>query len=194
MQLTPDVSGDISFTATAAADQTDPDATNNSATSTVTAVPNADLAVSVSGPGSIQVDNNFNVSATVVNNGPQDATNVLATMQLPTNASFVSSASCVVNAGALECAAATLAAGESVTFTVTISADTAGTATVTGAVVADENDPVANNNSGSVSLTINARPKSGGCVYDPDGSPDPTLPLLLLLASLRLIVRNRQSV
>ena len=130
---------------------------------------------------------------TVVNNGPQDATNVLATMQLPTHASFVSSASCVVNAGALECAAATLAAGESVTFSVTFSADTVGTETVTGAVVADENDPVANNNSGSVNFTINARPKSGGCVYDPDGSPDPTLPLLLLLASLGLIVRNRLS-
>jgi MYXO-CTERM domain-containing protein len=82
-----------------------------------------------------------------------------------------------------------------VTFTVTFSADTVGTATVTGAVVADENDPVADNNSGSVSLTINARPKkSGGCVHDPDGSPDPTLPLLLLLALLGLIVRNRQSV
>jgi hypothetical protein len=98
----------------------------------------------------------------------------------------------VVNVGALECAAASLAAGQSVTFSVSMRANTVGTESVQGAVTADENDPVLDNNSGSVSLAINARPKkSGGCVYDPDGSHDPTLPLLLLLATIGLIARQR---
>jgi len=195
IQLSADVSGDLEFTAVAVADQNDPDASNNSATSTTTAIPNADLALSGSGPASIFVDSDFNVSVTVTNNGPQDATNVLATLQLPANASFVSSADCVVNVGALECAAASLTAGQSVTFSITMRADTVGTESLQGAVTADETDPVLDNNSGSVSLAINARPKkSGGCVYDPDGSHDPTLPLLLLLATIGLIVRQRHDV
>jgi uncharacterized repeat protein (TIGR01451 family) len=195
IQLSADVSGDLEFTAVAVADQNDPDDTNNSASSTTTAIPNADLAFSGSGAITMFVNSDFSVSVTVTNNGPQGATNVLATLQLPSNASFVSSTDCAVNAGVLECAAAALDSGQSVTFSINMRANTVGTESLQGDVTADENDPILGNNSGSVSLVINARPKkSGGCVYDPDGSHDPTLPLLLLLATIGLMVRQSHDV
>jgi len=194
--LAADTAGDRTFTATAAADQNDPLDSNNSVTAIVAVIPNADLELGASAPASVLVGSEFTVAVTIDNNGPQDATNVLATAELPALVSFVSAADCVLNANMLECAAAAITAGESVTFSITLRANTVGTATVNATVVADENDPIANNNALSVNVTISNPPApkkkgGGGCVYYPDGPADATLPLLLLVALVWLGARRR---
>ena len=199
IQLSADEAGDLLFTAIASADQVDPDGTNNSVSSTVTSVANADLRITGTGPGSVQTSAQFDVTVTVTNDGPQDASNVLATVGIPAIVGFVSAADCDLNGAVLECAVAALAAGESVSFTARFSTDTAGTATVQGSVTADENDPNAANNSMTVNVTI-SNPSSGGgggggggCVYNPDAPSDPTLPALLLFALLMLGLRRRTT-
>jgi len=194
IQLSADVAGDLQFTANVLADQDDPDGTNNSVTSIVTAIANADLRFSAAGPSSVQTNQEFNVTVTVTNDGPQDASNVLVSVGVPPIVGFVSANGCDLNGAVIECAVAALAAGESASFTARFSATSAGTATVQGSVTADENDPNAANNSASVSVTISApRRSSGGCVYNPDGPSDPTLPAMLLFALLMLGMRRRAT-
>ena len=192
IQLTADVAGDLQFTATVMADQDDPDGTNNSVASSVTAIANADLRISGSGPTSVLTNQQFNVTVTVNNDGPQDASNVLVSVGVPAIVGFVSANGCDLNGAVLECAVAALAAGESVSFTARFSTTSAGTATVQGSVSADQNDPDAADNSMTVRVAINNPPKSGGgCVYNPDGPSDPTLPAMLLFALLMLGLRRR---
>jgi CSLREA domain-containing protein/uncharacterized repeat protein (TIGR01451 family) len=197
--LSVDEAGDLNFTAIVSADQVDPDGTNNSVTSTVTAIANADLRVSGSGPSSVRTDQEFDVTVTVTNDGPQDASNVLLTVGVPAIVGFVSADNCELNEATLECAVAALAAGDSASFVARFSTDSAGTATVEGSVIADENDPNVANNSMTVNVTISDPPPSndggggggGGCVYNPDGPADPTLPAMLLFALLMLGYRRR---
>jgi uncharacterized repeat protein (TIGR01451 family) len=201
IQLSADEPGDINVTAVAAADQNDPDSSNNSITATFSVISNADLALSGSGPGSLTVGGEFDVSLTVTNNGPQDATNVLFTGQVPSLFGFVSSADCTFDTGTLECTSAMLAANDEVTFTVRLSTSTVGSAAVTAEVVADENDPDAANNTVSVNVAVNAVPVvepvggggGGGCTYNPNSPADPTLPLLLLVALLALGPRQKTN-
>jgi len=190
--MSADQAGSLQFIATAAADQDDPDGTNNSVSSTVMAIANADLRISGTGPSRVQVNQQFNVTVTVNNDGPQDANNVLVSVAVPTIVGFVSADNCALNGATLECAVAVLAAGEGASFTARFSTSRSGSATVQGSVVADENDPDTTNNSMSVSVLITDPPSSGGgCVYSPDGPADPTLPAMLLFALLMLASRRR---
>lgn len=206
IELAADEAGELAFTAFVAADQHDPDDSNNAATATVMVVANADLALTGSGPGNIVIENEFNITLTVANGGPQDATNVTATMQVPVLVSFVSSAECVEDVGIdaqfkLICSAASIAAGEDAVFTARFSADTLGLAVFTAEVEADQTDPDTADNTLAVSVSINEPPKQkkssgggGGCVHNPNGGADPTLPALLLAAILLLSTRrNRQA-
>ena len=193
IQLSADVAGELQFTANAAADQIDPNDANNAATAALTSIANADLGISWTGPGSTTVRQQFTVTLTVRNNGPQGATNVLATATIPTLVDFVSANGCVLNGNVLECAAAALASGESLAFTLRFNTDTTGTATINASVVGDQNDPVGSNNAATVSVTINNPPSSGGCVYNPDAPADPTLPAMLLAALLMIGWRRRTT-
>jgi parallel beta-helix repeat protein len=58
--------------------------TNNSASLSTTVTPNADLAVSISGPTTAVVGNSITYVVTTTNNGPTTATGVVPTLQLPT--------------------------------------------------------------------------------------------------------------
>ncbi|AMR28386.1 hypothetical protein A0257_15670 [Hymenobacter psoromatis] len=58
-------------------------ATNNSATQLTTVTPNADLAVSVTGPATTVIGNPITYILTTTNNGPTTATGVAPTLQLP---------------------------------------------------------------------------------------------------------------
>jgi len=200
IRLSADQVGDLQFTAVASADQDDPDGTNNSVTSTITVIANADLRISGSGPASVQTNQEFNVTVTATNDGPQDANNVLVTVGVPAIVGFVSAADCNLNGAVLECAAAALAAGESVSFTARFSTSSAGTAAVEASVTADEDDPNVANNTATVSVTIST-PSSGGggggggggCAYNPNVPSDPTLPAILLFALLMLGLRHRTT-
>ena len=192
IQLSADAAGELQFTANAAADQIDPDDANNSVTAMVTAIPNTDLRISGSAPSSTTVRQQFNVTVTVNNDGPQDATNVVATIAIPSLVDFISADGCVLNGSSLECAVGALAAGGSVAFTVRFGTDTTGTATVNASVVGDQTDPNTSNNSMTVRVSILNPPSSGGgCVYNPGGPADPTLPAMLLFALLMLGWRRR---
>jgi len=200
VQLSADDPGDLSVTAITAAEQNDLDGSNNSVTSTFTVISNADLVLTASGPGSLIVGGEFDVTLTVANSGPQDATNVLFTAQIPSLFGFVSATDCAFDSGTLECTSATLAANDETVFTVRLSASTVGTEAVTAEVVADENDPDAANNTVSVNVAVNAQPVvqpsssgggGGGCTYNPNSPADPTLPLLLLVALLALGRRQK---
>jgi len=192
IQLSVNVAGALQFSAAAAADQIDPDDSNNFAGLEVTAIANADLRISGSAPSSTTVRQQFSVTVSLSNAGPQDATNVLATITLPTLVDFVSADGCVLNGNVLECAAAALASGESLAFTLRFNTDTTGTATINASVVGDQTDPDGTNNSATLSVAINNPPSSGGgCVYNPDAPADPTLPAMLLFALLMLGWRRR---
>jgi uncharacterized repeat protein (TIGR01451 family)/CSLREA domain-containing protein len=196
IQMSADRVGDKSFRAVVAADQNDPASSNNSVTASVSVVANADLELDASAPGSVTVGDNFSVTATVTNNGPQDATNVVATLTLPALVTFVSSDDCVANGNVIECMAASIPAAGTATFSAVLNADSTGTASVTGSVVAAEDDTDLANNSLTFSVTISDSPPTvqptsdggggGGCVYDPNASFDPTLLALLALALLAL--------
>lgn len=193
IRLSVNVSGDMQFSATAAADQFDPDDTNNFAGVEVTAIANADLRISGSAPNSTTVRQQFSVTVTLSNAGPQDATNVLATIAIPSLVDFISADGCVLNGSTLECAVAALASGANVAFTVRFGTDTTGTATISASVAGDQTDPNSSNDSMSMSVSINNPPDSGGggCVYNPGGPADPTLPAMLLFALLMLGWRRR---
>ncbi|MEZ5559380.1 MAG: choice-of-anchor Q domain-containing protein [Pseudomonadales bacterium] len=193
IELGTDASGDVAIEASAAADQTDPDLTNNTAASTVTVIANADLALTAATVDTVRTKKTFTVTVTVSNNGPQDATNVVATANLPTLVSFVSSSACTLSGATVTCTAAQIGAGSSTAFAVELMAETAGTATVNASVTADENDPDLSNNSGSVSVTIKKKNSGGGCAYLPGGAVDPTLPALLVFSLLALWWRRRAA-
>ncbi|MEE4162257.1 MAG: DUF11 domain-containing protein, partial [Woeseiaceae bacterium] len=202
IQLVADEAGVFDYTAIAGADQVDPDDSNNTVTATITAIANADLELTGTGPGNIVVGREYDLTLTVTNAGPQDASNILLTAPVPTQASVVSATGCDVVDGVLECTSDALAVDESVSFAIRFSADRTGTATVSAAVVADENDPDTTNNEVSVAVAINPQivenlgggGGGGGCVYNPDTPADSTLPLMLLTALLALGVRHRMFV
>ncbi|MDH4108024.1 MAG: DUF11 domain-containing protein [Gammaproteobacteria bacterium] len=199
VQLAADEAGDVAFLANVGADQTDPDDSNNAVTLSTTVRANADLAMLASSVGAAQTGGSFAISLGITNNGPQAATSVVATANLPALVSFVSSPDCTASGAVVTCTLATLAAGERVTFAATVSALSAGTATVSASVSADENDPNPDNNSGSVSITISSPSTGGGggggggggCVYNPAGHFDPTLLMLLAGALMALSLRRR---
>lgn len=72
----------------------------------------ANLSIVTNGPTSIPVDANSRYHIVVTNNGPQSATNVVVSVTLPANVSYVSSTtSCSVNASILTCNLGVLANG-----------------------------------------------------------------------------------
>jgi uncharacterized repeat protein (TIGR01451 family) len=192
--VTADRAGDIDFEATAAADQNDPDETNNVVRSTVSVVANADIALTAASVSSIRVTNTFDVTLTVTNNGPQDASNIVAVGTLPTQVSFVSGTGCTIAGSVVTCTAPALAAAASVSFTINVRAEVQGSAVVSASVSADENDPQPANNQASATVSILKKSSGGGgCAYNPGGSVDPTLPGLLILSLASLLWRRRKA-
>ncbi len=122
-------------------------------------------------------------SVVVTNNGPQPATDVTASDNVPSaitgaSARIDGGSSCPLNGSTLNCAIGTLAVGASATITVngTLAASTApgSTVTNTATVSANEFDFVPANNTSSVS-TVMLNPqlgiiKSAGAVQDANGS------------------------
>jgi CSLREA domain-containing protein/uncharacterized repeat protein (TIGR01451 family) len=189
-------SGDKVFEALVAADQNDPDASNNAVSATVTVLRNADLEL-VPLNWSVQVKKTYAVRFVVRNQGPEAATNVVVTSTLPSLVKFVSSDDCTAAGNQITCALGDIAANAETTAILNVLADQTGSANVAGTVSADSNDPDLSNNSVSAKLTSYAPPSGGGgggCVYLPGSGSDPTLPALLLLALAGLTWRRRARV
>jgi uncharacterized repeat protein (TIGR01451 family) len=165
----------VTFTNTASVSQStfDPnDENNSSAAGTSTPPPpTADISVAKSGPASAGPDTDVTFTITVVNAGPDAATNVTLTDTLPGGMTFVSvsqgsgpAMSCVTPAvgssGTITCSAATFLAGATASFTL-IGHVPPGTSSGTvfmnvAAVSASSVDPNDENDSASSSLSLSA--------------------------------------
>jgi uncharacterized repeat protein (TIGR01451 family) len=155
----------------------DPNGTNDSASSslTVTGAPNADLSVAKTGPATLQQGQNAAYTITLNNAGPNPAANVQLSDFLPPNTTFVSltqtsgpvfstTTPAVGANGAVTASLASLASGSSATFAlvaqVAPATPTSSTITNTATVSSTTPDLNVTNNSSNSSLTVTAAPAS----------------------------------
>jgi uncharacterized repeat protein (TIGR01451 family) len=123
-------------------------------------IPGADLSIVKTGPALVTENEQFSYDLTVTNDGPADATDVVIVDPLPTNATFVSAdAGCTEAAGTVTCDIGALAAGDSVTRSITVVAGSAGgDLTNTATVSAFNTDPDPSDNTSTVVTTLNHDP------------------------------------
>ena len=165
--------GSIANTVVVGADNPDPNVgANNRATSTVTvsapagaasttsAAPHgADLSVKLAASFGTGASRPLTYTATIANAGPAAAHNVVLSTRLTTGRAVVVSAPNCRDTGHLVCTVGTIPAGSSVTVTIVLRPGQTRRATSyvnTARVTADETDPLAANNSTSVTTTVTA--------------------------------------
>ncbi|MGA7616386.1 MAG: DUF11 domain-containing protein [Thermoanaerobaculia bacterium] len=157
----------ISNTATATTSTTDSNPANDTSTTTTQLTESADLAVTKTGPASAQAGSNVTYTVSVVNNGPSDASDVTLTDALPASETFASATqtagpafTCtyppVGDTGTITCTIATLPAGITATFELTVALDPHREAAVTNTatVSASTSDPTPGNGSASSPLAV----------------------------------------
>jgi uncharacterized repeat protein (TIGR01451 family) len=117
----------------------------------------ADLGVTTTASPTAATGTNVVVGSTIANNGPSTATSAVFTETIPSNTMLVSVTSSQGNCTAssmIQCNLGTMSSGASATVSLTLMAMTAGTATVTTTVAADQNDPASSNNTSAASVTL----------------------------------------
>ena len=134
----------------------DSDLSNNFAVVQVVVTPQADIAVTKTGPAAVVAGTVFSYFVTVSNNGPSTATNVVVEDPTPAGLTFVGgSGPC---ASGFPCTIATLAPGEGQTTRIDlfVPIDYAGPPTFVNTASASSPvpDPVPGNNSGAVSTLV----------------------------------------
>lgn len=162
----------ITNTASVTSTTFDPNRGNDSVTATTSIINQANLAVTkTASPGTVDTGAIITYTITVTNNGPNSASNVTLTDNLPAGTSFVSNSGAsgwtcfdpvVGSTGAITCTIASLASGGTVTFTavVQVSCNVAhatvinDTATVSGSTP----DPNLSDNSSIASVTASNSP------------------------------------
>ena len=159
--LDPSFSGALSNTATITSATADPDLANNAATVTAPAARAADLTMTkTASPASVAPGAPVTFALKVTNRGPSDAHQVVITDVLVPQLVFSSaSPGCAFGSATatIECEQGTVAAGETVTFTVTatVNAGTQSGPLVNQAVTATAGyDPDLANNGSSAMITV----------------------------------------
>jgi uncharacterized repeat protein (TIGR01451 family) len=118
----------------------------------------SDMAISVSdSPDPVFVNSYVTYQAGVSNRGPDGATGVVITAQLPTGVRFepnLSNSECAADAGIVTCAFASWDANAAGIVLVTVSPAAAGTLELAFAVAANEPDPDLSNNSQTVTTEV----------------------------------------
>jgi uncharacterized repeat protein (TIGR01451 family) len=149
--------GTYPISGTVSADQRDRVRANNTDAVTVDVVPHTDADVAVELPGDLTVTAGagFGFSIGVRNNGPAEATGVVATVRLPAGLT-VAVGPCVPDAGGTVCTLnqSSLPPGAGVATPVLVTATNPGTYRVDGSAAADQPDPVPGNNTDSVVVTV----------------------------------------
>ncbi len=142
--------------ASGTSDTPDPLPGNNTATNgggrvTTTITPQADVAVSKSGPAGVTAGANFSYTISITNLGPSTASNVVAVDNLPASVTFVSASSGGTLGGGnvVTWPATTLAANMVTNFTVTVTAPPSGMFTNTASASSPTGDPNPTNNVGT---------------------------------------------
>jgi uncharacterized repeat protein (TIGR01451 family) len=151
----------IANVATVSNQTPDPNSANNTATSTTTITSIADLTVGLAAVGTVPVGGTLSYTVNVHNNGPQDASAVVLTDQLPANVTFVSGTSTLgeavtSNNGVVTANIGTLHNGatDTIVIVVTPTAGAAATITNTATVSAASTDTNLSNNSRSVNTNV----------------------------------------
>ena len=180
----PSATGTIGNTASVTTTTSQSDTTNDSATTSTTVQPQADLAVTKSdSPDPVTAGTDLTYTLGVKNNGPQDATNVALSDDLPAGTTFKSIAtpsgfSCTTPAagsgGNVACSGSSLADGANATFTlvVHVAAGRADGTTLsnTASASSDQADPNNADNSATSTTTLATSADLSTSVSD---SPDP---------------------
>ena len=151
----------LSDSASVAADQIDPNLTNNSATLQVPVRGISELGITVSaGTTSLYVGQNVTYTVTATNGGPDDEPEPSVTCPIASDVAFVSAndrpGKTSVNNGLLTANLGPLAPGATDTLTVVLSprAAAAGTLTTTFSIQGENTDPNTSNNTASASVTV----------------------------------------
>jgi hypothetical protein len=115
----------------------------------------ADLTAGLSCPPSLGPGQSGPCTLTVVNHGPSAASNLTASLTLPANVTEVScTGGCTPTRSLLTWAAPSLAAGASVSYTVTVKAAKPGTAQLTGTAAARNVDPHPQDNTATATIAV----------------------------------------
>jgi uncharacterized repeat protein (TIGR01451 family) len=153
----------------------------------------ANLSISLTGSPTGAIGNISTYSATIINTGPQTATQVLATAILPVGSSFVPGTNaCTVTGNTVKCDLGETQNGTQVLMPLQLLWNTANaSANITASVTSDLPDPVIANNNSAIQIVV-------GTVNTTDIGNDntdvPTLPqwgVLLLAMSLSVIATKR---
>lgn len=149
-------------------DQQDPTPANNLAPASLTVTPSADLQfISLTDNSPISLSGPLNLTASVMNAGPNDATGTTVAFTLPDSAYTLISNSypggCSQSGAVVTCSAGTLTSGTTLTAAISVSVDPALTIptgnasviiTTTAQVSSATSDPNSANNSASISSTV----------------------------------------
>jgi uncharacterized repeat protein (TIGR01451 family) len=129
---------------------TNNDGSNAGARVTTTVTEQADVGVSKTAQATVNAGTNFTYTLTVKNNGPSAAANVLIADSLPASVAYVSSSNGgLVASRTVSWPLVTIAAGDSVQRTVTVTAPGIGTLTNIARASATTSDPNPTNNDGT---------------------------------------------
>ncbi len=149
-------SGSITNVSAVTSATADPDGSNNMSSVVTSITEQADLAVTKTGPSSVNAGDTITYTVEVVNLGLSDAASVVITDTLPSTGTFVSASdSGVESAGVVTWPTiGTLAASDTVTYTVTFVAPASGSITNVAAVTSATTDPDGSNNTSSVVTSV----------------------------------------
>ena len=137
----------------------DPTSSNNTTSATVTSVPpSADVKVTLAADhASVAQGSQITYTATVKNNGPLDAQNVMLTVNLPAGTTFISSTQGSNNNGVVTASLGTLSAGGQATISIVVEATPAGSLGATALVTSSSPDDLdSSNNNSSTTVSSNA--------------------------------------
>ena len=175
---------------------------NNKDSTTVNVIPFSDLSIEKTvDKTKINVGDTVTYTFTVTNNGPINATGVKMTDKNILNHEFVSASSEDYDPSTGVWTIGDLANGESVTLTVTVKINEAGSFTNTATVSGDQDDNDTSNNNASAKVTVSEVPPDEQPDDQPDEQPDePTMtpkeagelpktgnPLFVLIISLMVL-------
>ena len=186
IKVTPQAPGTLTNEANVSSDVADPDPADNSASVETTVDPAADLSLTKSdSPDPALAGELLTYTLEVDNGGPQDATGVSLTDNLPAGVTFDSATpsqgSCSENAGTVGCSLGALADEGVATVEIKVRPQSAGQITNEASVTSDLADPDLADNSASAETTVD--PAADLSLSKTD-APDPVLAGELLTYSL----------